>query len=227
MTKSAREQRLATDLETLRALKKSSSIFDFECTGDPPDRYTLIFRGRGISHDTSPSKDIEYVELHRCDLRLSYSYPDRPPDIRWRTATFHPNISLSGFINTKDIRLPWEKALTLDVLCERLWDVIRLAFIDLEKSPNYAARSWFEENSNFQVPVDHRPLSDSSHPISSNVVRYERRSGAVALGSRKQNEEVFFIGDETPTPDLPEHCHLARRRTVLPSDDGVFFIDDE
>lgn len=227
MTESSRAERLTADLETLRGLKKASSIFDFECNGDPPDRYTLIFRGRGISHDTSPNKDIEYVELHRCDLRLSYSYPERPPDIRWLTPTFHPNISFSGFINTKDIGLPWEKTLTLDVLCEQLWDVARLAFMDLGKSTNYAAKSWFEKNADFKIPVDHRPLSDSANPASSNVVSYERRDGTVTLPNPEQKGEVFFIGDETPTPELPEPRRRARHRPVSANDDDVFYIGDE
>ena len=103
MTQNERHERLVAELEAMRALKKSTSILDFEFTGEPPDRYSITLRGKGISRDTSSRADVEFVELHKIDLRLPYSFPRRPPDIRWITPIFHPNISFSGFINLKDI----------------------------------------------------------------------------------------------------------------------------
>ena len=98
-----RRERLATELEAMRALRKTSSILSFESSGDPPDRYTLTFSGRGICRASSSRSEIEYVDQHRVEIRLPYSYPQRPPDIRWTTPILHPNISFSGFINVKDI----------------------------------------------------------------------------------------------------------------------------
>ncbi|MBI2481445.1 MAG: hypothetical protein HYV60_23235, partial [Planctomycetia bacterium] len=63
-----REQRLTAELEALRALKKTSTIFDFEATGEAPDRYMVVFRGKGITRDTSVDAKIETVELHRVEI---------------------------------------------------------------------------------------------------------------------------------------------------------------
>ncbi|MDP7303995.1 MAG: hypothetical protein QGG09_12900, partial [Pirellulaceae bacterium] len=60
MTQQERHERLAAELEAMRALKKATSILDFEFTGDPPDRYSITLRGKGISRDTSPRSGVEF-----------------------------------------------------------------------------------------------------------------------------------------------------------------------
>ncbi len=210
----------------MRALKKASTILDFEFTGEPPDRYTISFRGKGVTRDTSPRADVEFVELHRADVRLPFSYPRRPPDIRWVTPILHPNISFSGFINLKDVGLPWDKDLGLDIVCERLWDVARLAFMDLDKATNYAAKNWIEDECRMQLPVDRRPLRDKSAPVGTNVVRYQRRGeGGIALPAAAEAGEILFIGEDTPTPQLPNRLAPTRRRPE--HDDDVLYIGDD
>lgn len=227
MTREKRQDRLAAELECLRALKKTSTIFDFESVGETPDRYTIIFRGKGIAQDTSSEADVQFVDLHRIELRLPYSFPQRPPDIRWTTPLLHPNVSFSGFINVKDIGLPWEKDLGLDVVCERLWDVARLAHMNLDNAANYSAKNWFEDECDMQLPVDPRPLRDKTAPAGSNVIRYERKAArGVKLPDAAPAKDVFFIGEDTPTPELP----IARRvplRRPPPLDDDVFYIGDD
>lgn len=226
MTQQDRDERLVAELEAMRALNKASNILDFEFSGEPPDRYSITLRGKGISRDTSARADVETVELHKIDLRLPYSYPKRPPDIRWITPIFHPNISFSGFINLKDVGLPWDQDLGLDVVCERLWDVARLQFMDLDKATNYAAKNWFEDESKLQLPVDHRPLRDKAAPQGGNVIRYQRRGDQrISLPSARDAAEVFFIGEDTPTPSLPIRTPPVRRRT--PGDDDVLYIGDD
>ena len=226
MTQPERHERLVAELEAMRALKKATSILDFEFTGEPPDRYSITLRGKGISRDTSPGADVEFVNLHKIDLRLPYSFPRRPPDIRWITPIFHPNISFSGFINLKDVGLPWHKDLGLDIVCERLWDIARLQYMDLDKATNYAAKNWFEDESTLKLPVDHRVLRDRSAPQGGNVIRYQRRGGErISLPAARDAAEVFFIGEDTPTPSLPNRVPPIRRRTR--GNDDVFYIGDD
>jgi len=85
LQKESRDQRLREDLAALQAMKEESTIFDFESDGDPPDRYTVIFNGKGICELGSGQAVIEFLDQHRCELRLPYSYPERGPDIRWLT----------------------------------------------------------------------------------------------------------------------------------------------
>ncbi|MEO8496419.1 MAG: ubiquitin-conjugating enzyme E2 [Planctomycetota bacterium] len=223
-----RQQRLIAELEALRALKKTSTIFDFEASGEAPDRYMILFRGKGIARDTSADAEIETVELHKVELRLPYSYPERSPDIRWTTPILHPNVSYSGFINLKDIGLPWEDELGLDVVCERLWDVARLAYMNLDNAANYSAKNWFEDDCQIPLPVDPRPLRDKHAPAGSNVIRYQRKgtSGAMAREPRP-GQDVFFIGEDTPTPELPKPPRRMPVRRPPPDDSDVLFIGDD
>src|SRR5262245_28461624 len=89
----SREERLKADRELLAALQSASSIFTCEPSGEPPDRYTLTFRGKGLGRDASAVSDVVTIELHQIDLRMPYSYPNSPPDIRWLTPIWHPNVS--------------------------------------------------------------------------------------------------------------------------------------
>ncbi|MDP6554783.1 MAG: ubiquitin-conjugating enzyme E2 [Pirellulaceae bacterium] len=226
MTQQERHERLAAELEAMRALKKATSILDFEFTGDPPDRYSITLRGKGISRDTSPRADVEFVKFHKIDVRLPFSFPRRPPDIRWITPIFHPNISFSGFINLKDVGLPWDQDLGLDVVCERLWDVARLQYMDLSKATNYAAKNWFDDESTLQLPVDDRALRDRTAPQGGNVIRYQRRGDErLSLPASRDAGDVLFIGEDTPTPPLPIRSPPIRHRTE--GDDDLFYIGDD
>ena len=179
MDASSRIARLNADRELLAALDAASSIFSLEVTGEPPDRYLLTFRGKGLARDASASSEVTLIELHQIDLRMPYSYPASPPDIRWVTPLWHPNVSFSGFVNPADIGLVWTSEIPLDLVCERLWDVARGQFLNLNKATNYAAKNWFERECNYQLPLDSRALRDGSGGAraGSNVVRYERRAG--------------------------------------------------
>ncbi len=201
MSDPSRNARLQTDLESLEALKRDSSIFDFESNGHPPDRYTFIFRGKGVKRAPPSESDVEMIDLHRCDVRLPYSYPDRPPDVRWITSIFHPNISFSGFINLRDVGLSWHSGSTLVEVCERLWDVARLSYMNLDRAVNYSARNWFKDQKALTLPVDTRSLQDRVRPVNANVVRYERRGVQRSIRPRVLSGDVLYIGEDTPTPD--------------------------
>ena len=71
----ARESRLRGDLQTLEMLRQSSSVFSFDADGDPPDRYTLSLRGKGICAVRPSSGAVEFIELHQIDMRLPFGLP--------------------------------------------------------------------------------------------------------------------------------------------------------
>jgi ubiquitin-protein ligase len=230
-----RNERLAEELKRLQALQSNSTIFDFEPQGDPPSRYVVTFRGQGITRDLGGGDDVEKVDLHRCELRLPYAFPQRPPDIRWLTPVHHPNVSFSGLVKLRDVGLPWEEDLSLDIICERLWDMARLAYYDEERATNYSARNWLAEQDEIRLPIDHRPLRDKEIPFSSNVVKYERR-GDVPAGRSKTNlraktpvqpaaakqDDILFIGDESQTTAAPTRGAPPRRGRG--GDDDVMYI---
>jgi ubiquitin-protein ligase len=230
MSEAQREQRLADELARLKLLQDDSTVFSFEPSGEPPSKYVITFRGRGISRSLVSSAEVEEVELHRCEIRLPYGFPENPPDIRWLTPIHHPNISFSGLVKLKDVGLPWEDDLTLDIICERLWDMARLAYYDEERATNYAARNWLAEQHDVKLPVDARPLRDKTPPqVSSNIVKYSRRTPGkppvaraavtprVAKEEPLRNDGIVFIGDDAPAPTGPR-----RRR---PGEEDVLYID--
>jgi Ubiquitin-conjugating enzyme len=222
-----REERLKADQEALIALAAESTIFSFQPSGELPDRYILTFRGKGLARQASAQTDVVIVELHQVDLRMPFSYPDSPPDIRWLTPIWHPAVSFSGFVNLGDVGLTWTHDISIDIVCERLWDIARLAPLPLSKAANYSAKNWLEKECTFELPVDARPLRDrGANAGGSNIVRYERRTGKTHFAAPKTTSEVMFIDEHTPTPQLPgrqPYVPVSRRR----ANDDVFYIGPE
>ncbi len=219
-----RDDRLRADQASLQALDQASTIFSMEATGDPPDRYTITFAGKGLGRDPSSQSEVTIVELHQIDLRMPYSYPQTPPDIRWTTPIMHPNVSFSGFVNLADIGVVWTRETPIELVIERLWDVARGEFANHDKATNYAAKNWFAKQDEHDLPVDRRSLRDRGPGATSNVVRYERRGGrGVQLAGA--GGEVMFIDESTPTPKVPQRQPIPRRRRG--SDEDVIYIGDE
>jgi hypothetical protein len=196
---------------------------EFDVEGNPPERYDLRFRGKGLARDVSAGAAVRIVTLHELEIRFPYSYPRRPPDVRWLSPILHPNVSFSGFISLRDVGLPWSDDVGLDVVCERLWDVARLAFLDAEHVTNYAAKQWLEHECSWALPIDHRPLRDRSAQTGGNVVRYQRRGQRPADASlANEADDILFIGDDTLPPEPRGPVKRPRRGTDL--DDDVLYI---
>jgi len=221
VSQTARHERLAADLESLEVLKANSSVFGYEACGEPPDTFSVVFRGRGLWRDATTG-GIREVNEHRCDLRMTLSYPERPPEIRWQTPLLHPNISFGGFIRLADVGLPWNEDLALDVICERLWDVARLAYYDLDRATNFTARRWLETQRDYTLPVDARPLRDRRIRGNTNIVRYCRRDGSgPVLPVGEPEPAVLYIDENTPVPPLP-----TARDQRAGGEDEILYIGD-
>ncbi|MCI0360661.1 MAG: hypothetical protein L0211_19465 [Planctomycetaceae bacterium] len=224
MSESPREDRLHADHDSLAALDQASTIFSMEVTGQPPDRYTITFTGKGLGRDASNQSEVAPVELHQIDLRMPYAYPQCPPDIRWITPIMHPNVSFSGFVNLADIGIVWTRETPIELVVERLWDVARGEFVNADKATNYSAKNWFDKQVEFDLPVDRRGLRDRGPGGGSNVVRYERR-GSRGVQLAATGGEVMFIDETTPTPNVPQRQPIPRRRRG--GDDDVIYIGPE
>ena len=203
---SRRQAQRVADLQALRALRADSTVFDF---GEAPDQYTLIFRGAGLYREPVSGLVIP-VDQHRCLLHLPFSYPQRPPEIRWLTPLLHPNVSFGGFIRLQDVGL--DENAGMDAICERLWDVARLAYYDLHQATNRAARRWVESQQDCTLPIDPRPLRDRALRSNANVIRYRRgEGGGVVLLQGANEQEILYIGDDAPAD------HSSANREPKPS----------
>ena len=216
---SERIQRIRDDVQALQTLQQASTIFTFQPQGDPPERLKMRYQGSGLRRDSSPGAKAEIIREHEIELRLPYGYPAMGPDIRWSTPLYHPNVSFSGFVNLADIGLEWTPAMGLDMVCERLWDVIRLAQFNNERAVNYSAKKWLEEQSELTVPLDARPLRDKAAGVNRNVVKYRRRGQPEPIGG--DGDDVLFIDDDAAKPLPPAGRVAARRR----GDDDILYIE--
>ena len=240
-----RTLRLESDLRSLQRLERASSLFRFEESGAPPDRYVAIFAGKGVHRGGFSRNNLDLAELHRAEIRLPWSYPEHSPDIRWLSPLFHPNVSYSGLVDLADMGLEWQRELGLDVVCERLWDMARWAFVDPERAQNISARDWYAqqldgEPGRMRLPLDLRPLKDREAASSGNIVHYEWNDRRVELPGAVAGTEsdvggaesaVLYIGEDTPVPQPPTSPFRTPPAFRSPSrpaqeDDGILYIDD-
>lgn len=211
-------KRLAAEHKVMRDLAMQSNILEFETVGNPPEEYKIKLRGKGISRGSSFGGEVEYLDEHEIRIRLGYVFPERPPEIRFLTPIFHPNVSSIGYVRPEECGLEWQEDMTLDVLCERLWDVVRGAYVNEENSTNYSAKSWFAEQKEVQMPLDPRPLRDRGTPPTGSVAHYQRGPAA----AEPKSDDILYISDETPAPAPPR---TSPRKP--PKEDDILYIGDE
>jgi hypothetical protein len=99
-------------------------------------------------------------EGHEIQVRLGAAYPRTIPELVWRTAIFHPNISANGVVCLGGYSTHWAPSLRLDELCVMLWDIARYANYDVGSPYNRAAAHWARTQTQFRFPLDQRPLRD-------------------------------------------------------------------
>ena len=155
-----RELRLAEDFKKIKVIASDSTILNYQAEGDLPEHYKMTFDGKGLARVSKYEKTVKVIETHEFEIRLGFRYPEVAPEIRWKTLILHPNISYSGFVKLRDVGIEWIKEIGIDLVLERLWDAVRFEYYDLEKTSNYAAKQWLEDQKEFQLPIDPRPLRD-------------------------------------------------------------------
>lgn len=227
MNANLRDLRLQADLAAMEALRAQSTILEFTTSGTPPDQYKLVFLGKGATREAGALGSAAIVDRHEIELRLPYSYPERPPEVRWTSPITHPNVSFSGYVSASELGMPAGACPALDVVVERLWDLARLQYVDLEHASNFPARTWLESQRELPRPIDPRPLRDrAAGQPTTNVIRYARPGQSRPAQPRPttaSSEEVLFIGPDTPAPPLPP-APPSRRK---PPGDDVLYIGDE
>ncbi|HEV7282620.1 MAG TPA: ubiquitin-conjugating enzyme E2 [Pirellulaceae bacterium] len=224
--------------ETGRRLDEVASrgdILDISRDSGRPDVFLLTFRGKGLAPSlTAGEKFVEGNEW-RCELRFPFRYPERPPEVRWRTEIYHPNVPLSGWMSMDDLGMTWSPDAPLDSLCERLWDLVRYAYVDLDQTANFNAREWYASQTPGSFPLDDRTLSVAAKRKHDNVIHYRRVAErtdrgasrsveplppsreASTLGAAPSESEVTFLGDVSaparsqPAVDAPSPAGAALR----------------
>jgi len=232
-----RVRRLKADGDALKILKENSTIVDYQAFGDPPERYLVTFKGKGLLRK-SEADTVEIAEVHRVEIRLGIDYPRSRPDLQWLTSIYHPNISAVGAVCLGGYSTNWVPSLGLAELCEMLWDMVRYANYDPKSAYNYAAGRWSETQTQFDFPLDPRNLRDRmTKTIGDNVIRFSADSAgkgaAPAAGPaplkeappivKPPEEDILIISDDTPArPAAPQFRPQPRPR---PADDDILIIE--
>ena len=161
MHQSPRIRRLHSDLAALERLRAESSVFRFTSTGDPPQQYNIIFRGKeSVARQRGK---VKVLEQHRVEIKLGASYPRSIPEIRWLTPIFHPNISEIGMVCLGGYGTHWVPSVQLDDLCVMLWDMARYHNYDIRSPYNRESALWVAGQTDVSIsnrcPPTPRPAS--------------------------------------------------------------------
>ncbi len=144
--------------ERLRLGRLRSPLIVFGAKGDPPDEYRVEFLCRGLAKSDGK---MERPERHEALILLPAEYPARPPEVRWLTPIFHPNILGSDhpYHPGKVCLGPWTPAQFLDDLVVRLAEMVQLKDYGLESPLNPEAAVWVKEHE-AELPVDSREVRE-------------------------------------------------------------------
>jgi hypothetical protein len=228
-----RMRRLKADGDALKLLKENSTIVDFQAFGDPPERYMITFKGKGL-HRKSEADPVEVAEVHRVEIRLGIDYPRSRPDLQWLTAIYHPNISAVGAVCLGGYSTNWVPSLGLAELCEMLWDMVRYANYDPKSAYNYAAGRWSETQTQYDFPLDPRNLRDRmTKTVGDNVIRFTDPAAGKGSPALKEappivkppEEDILIINDDSPAPARPAAPSLRPQPRPRPADDDVLIIE--
>ncbi|MCA9104600.1 MAG: hypothetical protein KDA83_04180 [Planctomycetales bacterium] len=255
MSQPTRSERLATEMQALSRLADQSSILDCRAEGTPPHRILLTFQGKGYAPDESRGGDPIISDRHVVELSLPFAFPEQEPEIRFQTPLFHPAVSLSGWTSPAALGLDWNDSFGLEILAERLWEVIRAANFPPGRPQLQSAADWFAAHP-IDEPVDPRRLRDLAEGTPSNIIRYRPRSqselggqdgpgtsgegGSAETGSLDSRgpDNAGRLGSAPPVVDP-----TSPQRPVVPvpnngirwqddkrvgvGDDGIVFVDEQ
>ena len=227
MRKSPRVRRLNSDYRSVRELSNDSSIFSFECKGNPPQRYRLIFQGNGLMRENSGR--VRLVSHHEVVVELGSAYPRMVPNLAWQTPIFHPNISNNGVVCLGSYGTHWVPSLTLSEMATMLWDMIRYKNFDTESPYNREAAVWAKMQTDFQFPVDPRSIRD--------LVNEQARPGGEAAIDIVSAQSIPTVSVEPVSNDQSQQVisasdgiEIINAEIVTPApaageDDGIVFLD--
>ena len=214
-----RTRRLNSDYEAMKQLRENSGIIEFQAFGDPPERYLVTLKGKGLMR-RSESETVDIADVHRVEIRLGIDYPRSRPDLQWLTSIYHPNISAVGAVCLGGYSTNWVPSLGLAELCEMLWDMVRMANYDPKSAYNYSAGRWCETQTQYDFPLDKRALRDRiGKTVGGNVIKLDLGGAAPPPPA----EDILVIDDSTPAPaPRPRYAPPIARP---PADDDVMIIE--
>ena len=144
---SFRLKRLQSDYEAVRRLAHLHGKIEVEgVSGKPPDRYRLVLAVRSLREK---SDRIVIAKRHRLEVVLPGGYPRDAPVCRMLTPVFHPNIAPHAVC----VGDHWSAAESLDVLIQRVGEMLAFQSYNIKSPLNGHAAQWVEMNER-KLPID-------------------------------------------------------------------------
>lgn len=144
-----RLRRLQADYASMQQLVADSDLITFTANGQPPDRYVVTYRCKGlVKHGTR----VQVSEHHQVEIALHQQYPDTAPQLRHLTPIFHPNFQGAYIcINAHD----WTPRESLVDLVLRLGNMIVYRNYNPGSPLDPEAAQWAQRNQS-RFPLDER-----------------------------------------------------------------------
>ncbi len=148
-----RIRRLAADHKQMTAVFGSHPyIRILEAHGNPPEKYTIEFRVRGLV--LTGEKTFTPGDVHRAEVFLPLDYPRRQPLCRMTTPAFHPNIDPQKIC----IGDHWSAGQSLAALIVRIGEMIAYQSYNVKSPLNAEAAAWADQHMD-QLPLEQKDLS--------------------------------------------------------------------
>jgi len=193
------------ELEQQRLLKLAEAFggIEVDCIGTAHRDFKIKLNVRSIADVDSNGAKVQYCDEHQVEVNLPLSYPDSPPQIRWMTPIFHPNVSLSGYLDANDMGIDWSNDMDMIIVCERIWDIARFNWVDLETANNYGAARWWRENKS-PGPTDSTAFSVVEPQSLENVISYHEIESNLNSSPANTSRVSATPNNQTLRP-APEH----------------------
>ncbi|MEX2237224.1 MAG: ubiquitin-conjugating enzyme E2 [Dehalococcoidia bacterium] len=149
---SIRDNRLRGDAERLAAIDQSSELIDIRAlSGNPPDRYQVVYSCRGIAKLERGAP--VYSKRHELELVLPAGYPLSMPQLIFKSPIFHPNFHASDGRVCID---QWFAAANLSDVVLMVGNMVRYANFNPQSPLNREAAIWASANRSL-FPTDVQP----------------------------------------------------------------------
>lgn len=121
-----RLNRLRLEWAGLQELNRDSDTVKAEVVkeaGGAPEVYRFTFRCRSIA-GVDGAQNPRFADVHTCLATITQQFPAKPPQLRWESDIWHPNIHHTGR-NVCINEIEWLASHTLVDLCRMLFEMVQ------------------------------------------------------------------------------------------------------
>ncbi len=156
---SPRLRRLMADYSLIRDEFTGSRYVQVQAVqGNPPERYLVVYRVRGLRWDAQRRHPVEQG-LHKAEIYLGADYPREKPKCVMLTEIFHPNFG--SYICIGD---HWAAGETLADVVVQIGDMIQYKEYNVKSPLNAIAAQWTMQNEHL-LPVGNVELRQGEPDI--------------------------------------------------------------